>query len=80
MAQKLDLQQVTLSPYTQRDVGMATNRLIICQAKKAIAALYKKNKQNDGNDMLQNDEDSFIYVEIHTHKIMNKAQSKQKQM
>lgn len=30
--------------------------------------------------MLQDDEDNFIYVEIHTHKIMNKAQSKQKQM
>ncbi|GAN10505.1 ribosomal L1 domain-containing protein 1-like [Mucor ambiguus] len=56
------------------------HKLDLNQAKKAIAALYKKNKQNAGNDMLQNDEDNFIYVEIHTHKIMNKAQSKQKQI
>ncbi|KAG1097531.1 hypothetical protein G6F42_018164 [Rhizopus arrhizus] len=55
-------------------------KLDLQQAKKAIAALYKKNEQNAGNDMLQNDEDNFIYVEIHTHKIMNKAQSKQKQI
>ncbi|KAL7333210.1 proteasome-interacting protein cic1 [Mucor circinelloides] len=55
-------------------------KLDLQQAKKAIAALYKKNEQNAGNDMLQSDEDNFIYVEIHTHKIMNKAQSKQKQI
>ncbi|KAL0139419.1 ribosomal protein L1p/L10e family-domain-containing protein [Mucor lusitanicus] len=42
--------------------------------------LVQKEQKNAGNDMLQDDEDNFIYVEIHTHKIMNKAQSKQKQI
>lgn len=59
---------------------MFINQLIADQAKKAIAALYKFNEKKADNDMLNNEEDNAVYVEINTHKVMNKAQSKQKQM
>ncbi|CEP09662.1 hypothetical protein [Parasitella parasitica] len=55
-------------------------KLDIKQAKKAIAALYKYNKNKAESDMLNNDEDNAIYVVIHTHKIMNKAENKLKQI
>ncbi|KAG2213573.1 hypothetical protein INT46_002279 [Mucor plumbeus] len=55
-------------------------KLDLQQAKKAIAALYKFNEKKADNDMLNNEEDNAVYVEINTHKVMNKAQSKQKQI
>ncbi|KAI8642443.1 ribosomal protein L1-like protein [Parasitella parasitica] len=57
-----------------------TQKLDTQQAKKAITALYKFNKNKAENDMLNDDEDNAVYVVIHTHKIMNKAQAKLKQI
>ncbi|KAI7896609.1 50S ribosomal protein L1, partial [Mucor mucedo] len=46
------------------------------QVKKAISALYKYNTTKSDNDMLDSDEDNYVYVQISTHKIMNKASLK----
>lgn len=51
-------------------------KLDLQQAKKAISALYKYNKKNAANDMLDSDEENGVFVQFTTHKIMNKAQLK----
>ncbi|OBZ86014.1 Ribosomal L1 domain-containing protein 1 [Choanephora cucurbitarum] len=50
------------------------------QAKKAIAALFKHNETKPDNDMLGSEEEAGIYVEITTHKIMNKESLKKKKV
>ncbi|KAI8058702.1 ribosomal protein L1p/L10e family-domain-containing protein [Gilbertella persicaria] len=50
------------------------------QAKKAVSALFKYNKSQSNNDMLGNDEENGIYIEIRTHKIMNKESLKKKKV
>ncbi|KAI7897735.1 ribosomal protein L1p/L10e family-domain-containing protein [Cokeromyces recurvatus] len=56
-------------------------KLDLKQAKKAIDALYKYREQNvSSNNLLESDEENGIYVEISTHKIMNKSQIKRKKI
>ncbi|KAI8357313.1 ribosomal protein L1p/L10e family-domain-containing protein [Choanephora cucurbitarum] len=50
------------------------------QAKKAITALFKHNETKPDNDMLGSEEEAGIYVEITTHKIMNKESLKKKKV
>ncbi|KAI9272414.1 ribosomal protein L1p/L10e family-domain-containing protein [Helicostylum pulchrum] len=55
---------------------MAAQELDLTQAKQAIAALYKYNNSKSENDMLDSAEEKSIFIQITTHKIMNKAQLK----
>ncbi|KAI8967246.1 ribosomal protein L1p/L10e family-domain-containing protein [Mycotypha africana] len=50
------------------------------QAKKAIDALYTFNESKQSNDLLDSDEESGIYIQITTHKIMNKETTKKKKI
>ncbi|KAI9478665.1 MAG: 50S ribosomal protein L1 [Benjaminiella poitrasii] len=56
-------------------------KLDLKQAKKAISALYKYKENNDSsNNLLDSDEENGIYVQVSTHKVMNKAQVKRKRV
>lgn len=79
-AQELDLTQVKKKIPLLYYAMVLKFFFSIEQAKKAIAALYKYNNSKSENDMLDSAEEKSIFIQITTHKIMNKAQLKKTRM